>query len=152
MIVKLNQLPLYQKKTVLVDGCFDPLHLGHIEYFKFAASFGLPVLCNVENDCYIKKYKRRPSLLPAYQRLLIVDSVKYISLTHLQTTSTADVLKRLRPVKYIKGADWKKKRLPQEEIDICKKYDIQIEYMNKNFDSSSKLLIGFIRKYSRFKE
>ena len=124
MIVTFKQLYLCEKKVVLVDGCFDPLHIGHIEYFKFAASFGLPVLCNVENDDYIEKYKHRPNLLPAYQRIVIVDSIRYISFTHLQTTSTCDVILKVKPVKYIKGADWDEKKLPKNEIEACKKYVI----------------------------
>jgi len=136
----------------MVDGCFDPLHLGHIEYFIFATSFNLPVFCNVENDHYIEKYKNRPSLLPEKQRVRIIDSIRFISYTHLQTTSTADVLAKLKPLKYIKGADWEQKKLPEEEIEVCKKYDIQIEYMTKNFDSSSRLLRRYLRKYGRFRK
>lgn len=150
MILTLEQLYLFEKKVALIDGCFDPLHIGHIEYFKFAASFGLPVLCNVENDDYINQYKNRPSLIPAYQRIVIIDSIKYISFTHLQTTSTYDVLLKLQPKKYIKGFDWKKKKLPKEEIEACHKYGIEIEYTDKNFDSSSNLLGAFIKKYGEF--
>lgn len=146
MIINTGQLHLYQKKTVLADGCFDPLHEGHIEYFKFAAGFGLPVLCNVENDQYINKYKKRSSLIPESQRIKIVDSIKYISFTHLQTISTAEVLLLLKPVYYVKGADWKKKKLPEKELAICKKYRIRIKYTNKNLDSSSEIISNFLNK------
>ncbi|OGG15937.1 hypothetical protein A3D78_01170 [Candidatus Gottesmanbacteria bacterium RIFCSPHIGHO2_02_FULL_39_14] len=151
MIIKTDQLYLYQKKTVLVDGCFDPFHAGHIDYFKFAAGFGLPVFCNVENDKYINKYKKRPSLIPESQRIIIVDSIKYISYTHLQTSSTHDVLLKLKPLKYIKGADWKKKKLPDEEVTVCNMYGIKIEYTKKNLDSSSEIIRNFINKMSSFK-
>lgn len=129
----------------MVDGCFDPLHVGHIRYFEFAAKFGLPVLCNIETDGYIKKYRRRPSLLPQRQRVELIDAIKYISYTHLQKTTTADVLKILQPVKYVKGADWKKKVLPKDELKVCQDFGIEIVYTDKNIDSSTALIKKFIK-------
>lgn len=135
----------------MLDGCFDPLHLGHIRYFQFAAKSGLPVFCNVENDTYIKKNKKRPSLLPQMQRVEIIDSIKYISFTHLQTTTTADVLATLRPIKYIKGADWSSKNLPKKERETCKKFSIEIVHLHENLDSSTNIVDNFIRNLNRMK-
>lgn len=142
MILKTKDLEKYKLKTVLVDGCFDPLHLGHIKYFQFAAKFDLPVLCNVENDRYIKQIKRRPPLLPEKQRINVIDAIKYITYTHLQTTTTIDVLKKLQPIKYVKGEDWKKKSLPDEEQDVCNKYKIEIIYA-PYIESSTHILTSF---------
>ena len=131
----------------MVDGCFDPLHDGHIAYFKAASAFALPILCNVENDCYLENVKHRPSLLADKKRIILIDSIKYISYTHLQTSTTDDVLLKLKPLIYFKGADWTKKKLPQEEIDICRKYNIKIAYMDKNINSSSQVVADFLKKY-----
>lgn len=146
MIIKTSELIRLQKKTVLVDGCFDPLHVGHIDYFHFAAQFKLPVVCNIETDKYIKTTKNRPVLLPQNQRIQIIDSIIYINYSHLQTTSTSDVLKKLLPVKYIKGHDWKKKSLPQEELEACRLYHIEIAYTKFNLDSSADLIKRFLRQ------
>lgn len=146
MIINTDRLIKLRGKTILVDGCFDPLHYGHIAYFKFAASFGLPVLCNVETDRYLQEVKRRPPLLPEAQRIQVIDAIKYITYTHLQNITTADVLRRLQPLKYVKGIDWKNKILPEDELEMCKKYGIEIVYLNKNLDSSTAL----IKRFSRY--
>ena len=36
MILHSNDLSRYRGKVTMVDGCFDPLHTGHISYFKEA--------------------------------------------------------------------------------------------------------------------
>lgn len=145
MIINTDGLIKLRRKTILVDGCFDPLHYGHIAYFKFAAGFGLPVLCNVETDRYLQEVKRRPPLLPEAQRIQVIDAIKYITYTHLQNTTTADVLRQLQPLKYVKGTDWKNKILPEDELEMCKKYGIEIVYTDKNLDSSTAVIKRFNR-------
>ncbi len=146
MIISTADLIKLRRKTIMADGCFDPFHFGHVAYFKFAAGFGLPVLCNVETDRYIKEVKKRPPLLPETQRIQVIDAIKYITYTHLQITTTTDVLKQLQPLKYIKGTDWKNKILPEDELETCKKYGIEIVYTDKNLDNSTAL----IKRFSRY--
>lgn len=145
MIISTADLIKLRRKTIIVDGCFDPLHYGHIAYFKFAAGFGLPVLCNVETDRYLQEVKKRPPLLPETQRIQVIDAIKYITYTHLQNTTTADVLRRLQPLKYVKGIDWKNKILPEDELETCKKYGIEVLYIEENLDSSTALVKRFIK-------
>ena len=49
-------------RVAMVDGAFDPLHHGHIEYFKAARGLGVPLLCNVASDRYVRT--KHPPLLP----------------------------------------------------------------------------------------
>jgi glycerol-3-phosphate cytidylyltransferase len=143
MILRYKDLGNYEKKVVMVDGCFDPLHIGHIKYFEAAAELGFPVLCNVQSDKYIVEAKNRPALLPEEQRAAVIDSIKHISFVHICRTSTADVLKTLKPAKYVKGNDWKQKGLPQEEVDICKEAGTEIVYLDTVLDSSTNIVENF---------
>ena len=45
------------EKTVAVSGYFDPIHVGHIEYFKLAKQLGdrLVVIVNNNHQCVLKK-------------------------------------------------------------------------------------------------
>ena len=45
------------KKTAIVSGYFDPLHIGHIEYFKMAKELAdeLVVIVNNREQCLLKK-------------------------------------------------------------------------------------------------
>jgi cytidyltransferase-like protein len=141
MIVEFAQLHLYRGIVGMVDGAFDPLHGGHIEYFRVAAELGVPLLCNVASDRYVWT-KRRP-LLPEAQRVAIVDAIRYIAYTHLNRFDTETVLRELRPRYYIKGRDWEG-RLPAEQVAICGEHGIEIRYLDTVLDSSSRLLHDFL--------
>ena len=87
MIVGFEELERYRRRVAMVDGAFDPLHAGHIEYFREVRALGLPVLCNVASDAYVGT-KHAP-LIPAAQRIAIVDAIRYIDDTHLNRTCDA---------------------------------------------------------------
>ncbi len=154
MIVKYDELERYQKKVAMVDGCFDPLHIGHVKYFEVATGLGLPLFCNIQSDNYIRVNKKRPNLLPEEQRIKVIDSLKPISYVHLCKTSTHDILSKLKPAKYVKGIDWKSRGLPEKEIEICKAYGIEVVYLDTNIDSSTNIVGNFFKSndYASVKE
>ena len=45
---------------VLVTGGFDPLHSGHIEYFKAAKELGDHLVVGVNSDEWLTRKKGRP--------------------------------------------------------------------------------------------
>ena len=137
MIIAFDQLQTLRGKVGMVDGGFDPLHRGHIEYFRAAAQLGVPVLCNLSSDAYVSS--KHPVFLPEDQRAAIIDAIRYIDYTHINPYDTETALRELRPRYYIKGADWRG-RLPAEQIDICRTHDIEIVYLDTVLDSSSRIL------------
>lgn len=137
MIIPFDQLHTLRGVVGMVDGGFDPLHRGHIEYFRAAAELGVPVLCNLSSDAYVSS--KHPVFLPEDQRAAIVDAIRYIDYTHINAYDTETVLRELRPRYYIKGADWRG-RLPAEQIDICRTHGIEIVYLDTVLDSSSRIL------------
>jgi cytidyltransferase-like protein len=126
----------------MVDGGFDPLHAGHIAYFRAASELGAPVLCNVSGDQYVAT--KHPVLLPEEQRVAVVDAIRYIDYTHLSRTSTADVLERLRPRFYVKGVDWRD-TLPWRQREITDAFGIEVVFVDTMVDSSSRLLAAHRR-------
>jgi cytidyltransferase-like protein len=138
VILTFEELPRYRHAVAMVDGAFDPLHVGHIEYFKAARELGLPVLCNVASDRYVRA-KHRP-LLPEAQRAAIIDAIRYIDYVHRSQIDTETVLRQLRPRYYVKGSDWRERGLPPEQNAICREHGIDIVYLDTVLDSSSRLL------------
>ena len=75
-------VPEEEKVTtiVLVTGGFDPIHSGHIEYFKQAKEMGNMLVVGVNSDAWLKRKKGR-SFMPLDERgaiiseLLMVDKV-----------------------------------------------------------------------------
>lgn len=121
----------------MVDGGFDPLHAGHVEYFEAAAALGMPVLCNVSGDRYVSR--KHPPLLPEAHRVRLIDALRPISYTYLAQSSTEDTLRRLQPRYYVKGDDWRD-RLPAAEVEACSALEIEIVFLDTVTDSSSQIL------------
>ena len=59
------------KKVVLVTGGFDPLHSGHIEYFKAAKKLGDKLVVGVNSDAWLTRKKGRP-FMPFEERANII--------------------------------------------------------------------------------
>ena len=142
MILTFDELPAYRGAVAMVDVAFDPLHRGHIEYFRIASQqLDVPLLCNVASDGYVRT--KHPPLLPEDQRAAVVDAIRYISFTHVNQFDTETILKQLRPKYYVKGRDWEG-RLPPEQVRICADYGIGVVYLDTVLDSSSRILEQFL--------
>ena len=130
----------------MVDGSFDPLHDGHVRYFEFAASLGLPVFCNIASDDWTKS--KHPVLLDREKRAIVIDAMRYIDFVHCTATTTADILQIVQPKNYVKGTDWKDRGgVPSEEAAICKELGIKVVYANTELNSSSQILKRFTERH-----
>lgn len=142
MILEFAHLKDYRKQVAMVDGAFDPLHRGHIEYFRAAAAqLDVPLLCNVASDRYVRT-KHAP-FLPEDQRAVIVDALRDISYTHINQFDTETILRELQPKYYVKGKDWEG-RLPPDQVRICNEYGIEVVYLDTVVDSSSRILKSYM--------
>jgi cytidyltransferase-like protein len=146
MIVTFEQLAELRGSVAMVDGAFDPLHRGHIEYFRAASELGVPLLCNVASDAYVRT--KHPPLLPEDQRAAVVDAIRYMTYTHINGADTETILRQLRPRYYVKGNDWVG-RLPAEQVTICREHGIEIVYLDTVLDSSSRILEQFASHQQR---
>lgn len=64
-------------KVVLVTGGFDPLHSGHIAYFKAAAQLGDELWVALNSDAWLARKKGR-SFMPLQERSAIVKNLSMI--------------------------------------------------------------------------
>jgi cytidyltransferase-like protein len=64
-------------KKVLVSGCFDLLHSGHVEFFRQAAEFG-DLYIALGSDQTVFNLKGRPTINSEQERLFMVGAVKYV--------------------------------------------------------------------------
>lgn len=90
---------LKNKKTVLVTGTFDILHIGHLHFLEKAKKFGDILIVGVSNDKYVKEVKgyHRP-IIPAKQRaemLLALKPVDFVFIT--ANIKKSAIVKKLKP-------------------------------------------------------
>ena len=64
-------------KVVLVTGGFDPLHSGHIAYFKEAKKLGNKLIVGVNSDEWLTRKKGRP-FMPYEERVALIDEMEVV--------------------------------------------------------------------------
>jgi D-beta-D-heptose 7-phosphate kinase/D-beta-D-heptose 1-phosphate adenosyltransferase len=97
------------KKIVFTNGCFDLLHSGHMELFKFCREKGGPVIVGLNSDNSIRRLKgiSRP-VNPQKIRIDLLEAISYIDYIIIFDEDTPEeLLKILRPYYLIKGGDYK---------------------------------------------
>jgi len=65
------------QKIVLVTGGFDPLHSGHIQYFKEAAKLGDLLIVGLNSDAWLERKKGR-AFMPLNERKTIIEHLSIL--------------------------------------------------------------------------
>ncbi len=96
------------QKVVFTNGCFDILHLGHVDYLEKSASKGDKLIVGLNTDASVSKLKgptrpvnnemARARILAA---LSFVDAVVFFS-----EDTPLSLIKRLKPDVLVKGNDY----------------------------------------------
>ena len=99
-------------KVVWVNGCFDVLHRGHIELFKFAKSKGDFVIVGIDSDFRVKELKgpSRP-INSEEDRKFMLESIEHIDKVVIFQTSSElrGMIHHFKPDIMIVGSDYKEK-------------------------------------------
>jgi len=104
----LHQRQQRGETIVFTNGCFDLLHVGHIQYLQHARALGdcLVVALNDDASVRLLKGERRP-LLPQQERARILAAlgcVDYVTIFSEATPLT--LITHLRPHVLVKGGDY----------------------------------------------
>ena len=127
-------------KIVTVSGYFDPLHVGHLEYFEYAKKLGnyLVVIVNNDHQCQLKKGK---SFMPENDRVKIVKAIKGVDEVVLSLDddrTVCETLAFIRPDIFANGGDRHNQEIP--EAKVCRKYNIElVDGLGNKIRSSSDL-------------
>jgi len=119
-------VPEMKNKIVLVSGCYDLIHGGHIAFFKSAAAYGR-VYVSIGRDNNLLLLKGKKPYFTENERLYIVKSIKYVEDAFLASgTGMLDFepdMKRLKPDIFIVNQDGH--TIDKERL--CK--DLGVEYI-----------------------
>jgi len=108
------------KKIVFTNGCFDLLHLGHIDYLSKAADLGDVLLIGLNTDASTRGIKgpSRP-ITDEQSRAMILASLSFVTGVILFDEETPyKLIETVQPDILVKGSDYKAEEVVGYDI-VC---------------------------------
>ncbi len=105
---KLKEWRSKKEKIVFTNGCFDILHLGHIDYLEKARSLGNRLIIGLNTDRSVTKLKGtgRP-LYPQESRARILAALEFVDVVIMFDQETPyDLINHIKPDILVKGNDY----------------------------------------------
>ena len=129
----LNIWRFQQQKIVFTNGCFDLLHLGHIDYLAKTADMGNKLIIGLNSDASIASIKgidrpitdenSRANLLAA---LFFVDAVVLFD-----EKTPYNLIKSIKPDVLVKGADYSIDQIAGSDIVLSYGGEVKtVEYLS----------------------
>ncbi len=152
-IVNLGQLAsIIQKrergqKVVFTNGCFDLVHLGHIDYLEKAAEKGDLLVVGLNSDQSIKKIKgkNRP-IVNENSRSRLLAAMQFVDYVVMFDDETPiELIKTLKPDILIKGNDYDLSNIVGADIVMSNGGKVETVDLVEGY-STSKLIESIIEK------
>lgn len=118
IIASIKQWKQEGKKIVFTNGCFDIVHMGHIDYLSRAADLGDVLIIGVNTDASVSelKGKNRP-LQDEISRASLLCSFFFVDAAVLFSESTPyELIKTIQPDFLVKGSDYKEEDIVGADI------------------------------------
>lgn len=100
------------------NGCFDLLHAGHLHYLAEAASKVDKLIVGLNSDASVTSLKgeTRPLISQKDRAYLLagLEPVDYVII--FAENTPIELIKKIRPSFYFKGADYQDKDLPERAV------------------------------------
>ena len=119
-------------KIVLVTGGFDPLHSGHIAYFKEARNLGDMLIVGINSDEWLARKKGR-AFMPWNERLCIINNLSMVDEVYTFDDEDGSAKHFIQQVRahypdskliFANGGDRTKDNIPEMDIN-----DDNVEFM-----------------------
>jgi len=144
----LDELPalVAGKQTVLANGCFDILHVGHLRYLEGARRLGDVLVVAINSDKSVRALKGagRP-ILNQQERVALVSALRCVD--HVVVFDEPDVtrvLEIVRPAVHAKGTDYTEATVPERKQVLS--YGGQVRITGDSKDHSTRDVIRRIRE------
>ena len=122
--------------VVLVTGGFDPLHSGHLAYFRAAKKLGDKPIVGINSDSWLER-KKGKNFLPLSERYEIVSALKYVDNCILFNDEDDTAIEAIRNVImlypfdriiFANGGDRVEGNTPEEDAKLFPEKDIIFQY------------------------
>jgi rfaE bifunctional protein nucleotidyltransferase chain/domain len=109
------------RRVVFTNGCFDILHLGHIEYLSKAADLGNVLVIGVNTDRSVQRLKggTRP-VNDEHSRSMVLAALGFVTAVVLFDEETPyELIRVIQPDVLVKGKDYKPEEIVGHDIVLA---------------------------------
>ncbi len=101
------------QRIVFTNGCFDLLHLGHLDYLVKAADLGDVLIVGLNSDDSVKRLKKvnRPLLDQNARAHLLAGFFFVTKVVIFKEDTPYNLIERIKPDVLVKGKDYKKEEI-----------------------------------------
>ena len=125
--------------TVLANGVFDILHVGHVQHLIEAAAMGDRLVVSLTLDSMVNKGPGRP-LYPWQDRAQVLRALKCVDFV-FPTRSAIDAIRSIRPRIFVKGTDYSGRDKWTEEIEaVCKEVGAELRFTHSPKQSVTEVI------------
>ena len=120
---------LKSKRIVFTNGCFDILHLGHVDYLSKAADCGDILIVGVNSDASVKKLQKgstRP-INNEQARATLVAALHFVDAVIIFNDDTPyNLIKLIQPDVLVKGADYTVDKVAGSDIVLANGGEVKL--------------------------
>ena len=118
LVLKVNQWKKNKMKVAFTNGCFDILHLGHLEILTKSKEFGDRLIVAVNSDESVRKLKGKERPINDFQtRSNMLASFSFVDyVVEFSDDTPKKLIQIIKPDFLIKGGDYKKKDIVGNDI------------------------------------
>jgi len=139
LIKNLDQWRNENKKIVFTNGCFDLIHLGHIDILARSSDLGDILIIGVNSDSSIQKLKgeNRPIIEEnsRVKQLAALEFVDAVVLFHEDTPQK--LIETIKPDVITKGGDYKAENIVGNEVVTQKNGQVVIIPLTQGYSTTS---------------
>lgn len=121
-----------------INGCFDVVHCGHLEFLARAAQLGDHLVVLINDDESVRRYKgeTRPVFTVAFRHRLLRSLKTVAAVGAYSEDEPLEALKRLEPDVHVKGGTFEEERVAHER-DLVEAWGGRLEFVSMIGDYSS---------------
>jgi rfaE bifunctional protein nucleotidyltransferase chain/domain len=124
-----RELQAQGKKVVFTNGCFDLLHVGHVEYLEKARALGDALIVAVNTDASVRRLNKdghRP-LNPEAARARVLAALASVDRVVLFPEDTPlEIVTELQPDVLVKGGDYALHEIAGREAVLARGGDVKV--------------------------
>ncbi len=127
------------KKIVFTNGCFDILHLGHVEYLNEAKAQGDLLIVAINSDASVRELKGsdRP-INNEHDRAEMLLNLKAVDCVQIFTEQTPEeIIKQIKPNVLVKGGDWKPEQILGSDFVLANGGEVKSLLFKKGYSTSN---------------